>query len=179
MDDNVTREGISLIPQYISFTETKNYETPHVATLELHPISERALEEFNDRTKVTFGEFEKPSDEMSFYGNMFDTDGYAPMFEFEDKDKNMDQWEIHKHGLINDHDKSTHNEVFVYPAEWKKEIEDKIIQTANNDNDNDIDLHSKNEECHEVVPFSYVFCSHGNHEYNNGPSNYAPPVAAI
>jgi hypothetical protein len=44
MGDNVTRKGISLIPQDLAFTQTKNYENPHIATLELHPISERALE---------------------------------------------------------------------------------------------------------------------------------------
>jgi hypothetical protein len=88
MDGTVTCEGISLITQDISFTKTKNYENPHVAKIELHPISERALA-FNDRTKNTFGEFDKPSDEMVFYGNVFDTYVYASRFDFEDKDKHM------------------------------------------------------------------------------------------
>jgi hypothetical protein len=83
---------------------------------------------------------------VAFYGNVFDTYVYAPRFEFEDKDKNMDQWELHNHGVMNVHAKSTHNEVCVYPAEWKKEIEDEIIKTANNDNANDVDLHSECEE---------------------------------
>jgi hypothetical protein len=49
---------------------------------------------------------------------------------------------------MNDHAKSTHKEVFVYPSEWEKETEDKIIKTItnDNDNDNDIDLHSEHEE---------------------------------
>jgi hypothetical protein len=48
----------------------------------------------NDRTNITLGEFEKPSDGMVFYGNVFDTAVYVPRFEFEfeDEDKNMDQW---------------------------------------------------------------------------------------
>jgi hypothetical protein len=123
MDGNVTREGIYLIPQHLSFTETKNYENHHVTTLELHPISERALEDFNDRTKVTLGEFEKTSGEMAFYGNVFDTDMYAPRFEFEDIT-------------------TTNGPVAV---EWKTETEDKIIQTANNYNENDSDLYSDTE----------------------------------
>jgi hypothetical protein len=49
MDGNVAREGISLIPRDLSFTDTKNYENPHVTTLGIHPISERELEEFNAR----------------------------------------------------------------------------------------------------------------------------------
>jgi hypothetical protein len=150
MDGNVTREGISLIPQDLTVTETKNYENPHIATLELHPISERALEEFNDRTKVTFGEFEKPSDEMAFYGNVFDTDVYAPRFEFEENSNNMDKWELHKNGLMNAHSKSTHKEVFVYPTQWKKETEDKNIQTTNNyneyENEIEIELCSEKDE---------------------------------
>jgi hypothetical protein len=110
-DGNVTCEGIFLILKYIYFTETNNYENPHVATLELHPRYERALQEFNDCTNVTLGEFEKPSDDMALYGNLFDTDVYAPMCEFEDKDNTMDQWKINKHDLMNAHAKSTHNEV--------------------------------------------------------------------
>jgi hypothetical protein len=95
---------------------------------------------FNDRTKVTFEEFEKASDESAFYDNAFDT----PIFEFEDNDKNIDQSVLHKHGVMDTHAKSTHKEVCVYPAELKKEKEDKIIQTANNDND--IDIYSENEK---------------------------------
>jgi hypothetical protein len=43
MDGNGTREGIYLIPQDIAFTQTKNYGNPHIAALEIKPISERAL----------------------------------------------------------------------------------------------------------------------------------------
>jgi hypothetical protein len=61
----------------------------------------------------------------------------------------MDQWELHKHCLMNDHAKSTHNEVFVYPAAWK-EKQDKSFQTPNNntdtDTDNDINLYSDQDE---------------------------------
>jgi hypothetical protein len=77
---------------------------------------------------------------------VFDTDVYVPRFGFEDKDNNMDPLEIHKKGLKNAHAKSAHTEVCVYPAEWKKETECKIIRTANNDHENDIDLHGYNDE---------------------------------
>jgi hypothetical protein len=94
MDGNVTSEGISLIPQDIVFTQTKNYGNPHIAKLGLQPISERALEEFKDRTQVTLGEFEKPSDEIACYGNVSDTYVDAPRFEFNIKENNMDQWDF-------------------------------------------------------------------------------------
>jgi hypothetical protein len=121
-----------------AFAQTKNYENPHITSLELHPISERALGEFKDRVQVMFGEFEKPSGELSFYGNVFDIYVYAPRFEFEYKDNNMDQWELHKQGLMNAPAKSTHKEVFVYPAAWK-ETQDNIFQAPNNDTDTDND----------------------------------------
>jgi hypothetical protein len=76
---------------------------------------------------------------MAFYGNVFDTDVYAPRFELEDKYNNMYQWELHKHGFMNAHAKSTQKEVFVYPASWK-ETQDKIFPTPNNDFDTDTDI---------------------------------------
>jgi hypothetical protein len=76
---------------------------------------------------------------------------YAPGFEFEDKDNNMDQWELHKHGLMNAHAKSTRKELFIYSAAWK-ETQDRSFQPPKNntdtdtDTDNYIDLYSDKDE---------------------------------